>query len=195
MAQLSRMLLVLGVFAACGGTPAKPAETPTNAAAPNCEGAAGPLVRAVTRKDAKADPASVTAEVTKRCQEDHWTEDAVNCMSVAHDKGNVHDCSYNHLTQAQADKLNEVTAPLSTMTASAAMDKMSELKDMMCACHDSACAQHVSDVMTKWSEDMSKEWKDPPKMTDDEVKRASAIGEAMGKCMQAAMSTGQPPPP
>jgi len=195
MAQLSRMLVVLALVAACGGKPATAVEAPKNAAEPDCAGAASVLVKAVAKKDAKADPAAVTAEVTKRCKEDHWTEDAVSCMSVAHDKGNVHDCGYNHLTGAQADKLGEVTASLTTMTAAAALDKMAELRDMMCACHDSACAEHVADVMTKWSQEMAKEWKDPPKMTEDDQKRAGDIGEAMGKCMQAAMSTGPTPRP
>ena len=74
--------------------------------------------------------------------------------------------------------------------AAEAMAKMTEFKDEMCKCKDAKCAQDVSDKMTKWSQEQSKTQKEPPKMSDDEQKKAAAIGEEMGKCMQAAMSTG-----
>jgi hypothetical protein len=192
MAQLVRLVMVLGIVAACGGTPAKPADAPANSAAPDCGGAAGVIVRTLAKPNTKADTAAITTGVTKRCTDDHWTEEAVHCMSGVHDKDGFSGCSYNNLTQAQADKLTEATASLTTMTASAAMDKMSEFKDQMCACHDSACAEHVADDMTKWSQEMAKEWKNPPKMTDEDTRRAQSIGEQMGKCMQAAMSSAKP---
>ena len=52
-----------------------------------------------------------------------------------------------------------------------------------------ACAQHVSDDMTKWGQEMSKDQEEPPRMTEEDTKRVTAVGESMGKCMQAAMST------
>ncbi|HEX4452887.1 MAG TPA: hypothetical protein VH143_18560 [Kofleriaceae bacterium] len=71
-----------------------------------------------------------------------------------------------------------------------AMVKMEQFETEMCACKDSKCAQKVSDEMAKWSQEMAKGNRIPPKMSDDDVKRATAIGEAMGKCMQKAMGAG-----
>jgi hypothetical protein len=76
--------------------------------------------------------------------------------------------------------------------AAAAMAKMTELKDEMCKCKDAKCAQDVSDKMTKWGQEQSKTQKDPPKMSDADQKKAAAIGEEMGKCMQAAMAATPP---
>ena len=69
-----------------------------------------------------------------------------------------------------------------------ALAKMRELKDEMCKCKDAKCAQDVSDKMTKWSQEQSKNQKEPPKMSEEDQKKAAAIGEEMGKCMQTAMS-------
>ena len=74
--------------------------------------------------------------------------------------------------------------------AGAAMAKMTEFKDEMCKCKDAKCAQEVSDKMTKWSQEQSKNQKEPPKMSEEDTKKAAAIGEEMGKCMQAAMGAG-----
>jgi hypothetical protein len=74
--------------------------------------------------------------------------------------------------------------------AGEAMAKMGEFRDEMCACSDTACAQRVSDEMATWSQEQAKDSKEPPKMTDEETKEATQIGEAMGKCMQKAMGAG-----
>src|SRR5215213_6162118 len=76
--------------------------------------------------------------------------------------------------------------------AAAAMAKMAEFKDEMCKCKDAKCAQDVSDKMTKWGEEQSKTQKEPPKMNEADQKKASAIGEEMGKCMQTAMAATPP---
>jgi hypothetical protein len=73
-------------------------------------------------------------------------------------------------------------------SASAAMAKMGEFKDQMCACKDSDCAKRVSDDMTVWSQKMAAEQKNPPKMTEADMKRATELGTRMGECMQAAMA-------
>ena len=78
--------------------------------------------------------------------------------------------------------------------AAEAMAKMSEFKDEMCKCKDAKCAQDVSDKMTKWSQEQSKTQKEPPKMSEEDTKKAAAIGEEMGKCMQAAMGAGAAAP-
>ena len=74
--------------------------------------------------------------------------------------------------------------------AGEAMAKMTEFKDEMCKCKDAKCAQDVSDKMTKWSQEQSKNQKEPPKMSEEDTKKAAAIGEEMGKCMQTAMGAG-----
>ena len=79
--------------------------------------------------------------------------------------------------------------------AGEAMAKMTEFKDEMCKCKDAKCAQDVSDKMTKWSQEQSKNQKEPPKMSEEDTKKAAAIGEEMGKCMQAAMGAGAGAPP
>lgn len=76
--------------------------------------------------------------------------------------------------------------------AAAAMAKMTEFKDEMCKCKDAKCAQDVSDKMTKWGQEQSKTQKEPPKMSDADQKKAAAIGEEMGKCMQTAMAATPP---
>ncbi|HEY5925916.1 MAG TPA: hypothetical protein VIV11_29715 [Kofleriaceae bacterium] len=78
-----------------------------------------------------------------------------------------------------------------------AMAKMTEFKDRMCKCaeHDAKCAQGVSDEMTKWSQEQAKNQKEPPKMSEEDTKKAAAIGEEMGKCMQKAMTPEAPAAP
>jgi hypothetical protein len=73
--------------------------------------------------------------------------------------------------------------------------KMSKFADDMCACKDSPCAQGVADAMTKWGQDMTKNAHQPPKMTEQETKDFTQLGERMGKCMQAAMGGGSTPAP
>ncbi len=79
---------------------------------------------------------------------------------------------------------------LSNNSFADAMSKMEQFETEMCACKDTKCAQKVSDEMAKWSQQMAKGNRVPPKMSDDDVKRATVIGEAMGKCMQKAMGGG-----
>jgi hypothetical protein len=77
-----------------------------------------------------------------------------------------------------------------------AMDKMVEFRDEMCACSDVACAQQVADEMTKWAQEEAKLVDAVGgQMTEERTKRATAIGEEMGNCMQKAMAGPAPPPP
>lgn len=68
-----------------------------------------------------------------------------------------------------------------------AMAKMTWFKDRMCACKDSACMQQVSDEMTKWGQDQARSDREPPKMSEADMKAFTAIGEQMGTCMQKVM--------
>jgi hypothetical protein len=79
--------------------------------------------------------------------------------------------------------------------AAAAMAKMTEFKDEMCKCKDAKCAQDVSDRMSKWTQEQSQGGKAQPKLDEAQQKQASALGEALGKCMASAMTASTPPPP
>jgi hypothetical protein len=80
-------------------------------------------------------------------------------------------------------------------SASDAIAAMKRFKDELCKCTDTPCAQRVSDEMTRWATDMAKSQAQPPKLSDDDLKTATALGEAMGTCMQRAMGGGAPPAP
>lgn len=85
---------------------------------------------------------------------------------------------------------NKQPAPL---PAAAPVDEppmvaMQRFTDEMCRCVDPDCARRVSDDMTKWGQEMAAKYTDPPKMSEDEQRRAVAIGTHMGECMQKAMS-------
>jgi hypothetical protein len=73
-----------------------------------------------------------------------------------------------------------------------AIQKFEQFTGEMCQCRDSACAQHVADDMTKWSMSMAKEWQPEPKLTSDQMKRATDLGQRMAECMTKAMSAGDP---
>ncbi|HEY1547810.1 MAG TPA: hypothetical protein VGG28_08320 [Kofleriaceae bacterium] len=84
------------------------------------------------------------------------------------------------------------TAPaaLSNGSFGDAMAKMGEFKDEMCKCSDTKCAQKVSDEMSVWAQKMAKSNREPPRMSEEDTKRATVLGEEMGKCMQKAMGAG-----
>ena len=74
------------------------------------------------------------------------------------------------------------------------MAKMHEFKDAMCACKDATCAQHVSDDMTTWARDAAQKNTATPRMSDAQLQEMTALGEAMGHCMQTAMGAASPSP-
>jgi hypothetical protein len=82
-------------------------------------------------------------------------------------------------------------APVSEMAGVKA--KMAGFADAMCACKDSACAQKVADAMTKWGQEEAKKDKEAPKLTEQDNKEFTALGERMGTCMQTAMGGGGKP--
>ena len=68
------------------------------------------------------------------------------------------------------------------------LQRYAEFADQTCICMNSACVQHVTGEMSKWAAEMVRE--DPsPKIDEDLIKRATAIGERMAKCMTRAMTT------
>jgi hypothetical protein len=66
----------------------------------------------------------------------------------------------------------------------ALMQEMQKLSDDMCNCKDAACATKVADELKRWSEAAEKR-ANPPRMSDDDVKRARELSERMGRCMAA----------
>jgi hypothetical protein len=80
-----------------------------------------------------------------------------------------------------------VAPPRHTKTDEA-MVKMTAFQDQMCACKDSDCVQRVSNAMTMWAQDKSNAQPERPKLSDEDTKRFTKIGEEMAKCMQKAMA-------
>jgi hypothetical protein len=78
----------------------------------------------------------------------------------------------------------DAAAPAADAWFTEAMVKMSGFADAMCACKDVACAKKVSDDMTEWGQVMEKQHPDPPKLTEEQTKNASDVGQRMGECMQ-----------
>jgi hypothetical protein len=70
------------------------------------------------------------------------------------------------------------------------MQVMEQFVEDMCDCHDSQCSQRVVDEMTRWSQDQAKNNREPPKPSDEDIRRFAELGERMGMCMQKAMSAG-----
>jgi hypothetical protein len=191
-------LLMLTIVACGGGRRADPPPSPPSNSSSRpveCTSAAATITRILAADVKQSDTASVQTNVEKRCTDDHWTAEARSCLAAASTEPALTKCGYNHFTQAQQDRLDDATAGLGTASIQYAMKMMEQFRDDMCACKDAACAQQVSEVMTEWSLRMSREQRKPPKMTEESVKRATEIGETMGKCMQAAMGASQPPTP
>lgn len=71
-----------------------------------------------------------------------------------------------------------------------ALQAFEQFADDMCNCHDAQCASDVADEMTKWSRDDAGKRDEPRKMNNEELERASMLGERLGSCMQKAMAGG-----
>jgi hypothetical protein len=186
MGKHAIVLLVL-VLACSKGEQTKPK-------GPECGPAVEALVKTLPLKDAQADEkrSNAKALIGNRCAEDKWNDTARACMIGAATGEAQRDCFYKNLTQEQQDKLDRALRPFlgsdERARAEDVMATMEGFKDQMCACKDAKCAERVSDDMTKWSQQAARDMKDPPRLTDEDTRRASDIGEAMGRCMQAAMS-------
>jgi len=78
-------------------------------------------------------------------------------------------------------------APREVSDGELALEKMDSFAEKMCRCSDPRCAQDVADEMTKWAQEQSAKLSSN-KLSEDDQRRAMAIGERMGRCMQQAMS-------
>ncbi len=190
MRQIVYVWLVAMAAACNRGTPAT-TTTPTNSVEhDDCATSSAALAKLFTPPGEEAARPNLESTIATRCTEDHWTPAARNCLTAATSDAAVNECAYKHLTQEQADKFADVL-PSSPGTREA-MAKMDEFKVAMCACADAACAQRVADDMTRWSQEMARDQRPQPKMSEEDVKRAAAIGEEMGQCMQRAMTQAGP---
>jgi hypothetical protein len=97
-------------------------------------------------------------------------------------------------TDGSAASGSAVAAASSGSASPAVVDgmltKMSEFKDKICACPDQTCVAGVQDEMKQWGEDLSKQGIKQPTLTDDQTKRATVIGEALGKCLKRISNMG-----
>jgi hypothetical protein len=72
--------------------------------------------------------------------------------------------------------------------------KMQQLADDMCQCRDRQCTERVVDEMMKWSQDQARSVK-PPRLSEQDMRRAEKIGLRMGECMGRAIRVEAPEPP
>jgi len=102
-------------------------------------------------------------------------------------------CIANAKTRRDLDACTTKLAPEDRAQTLEAIVKMKQFTAQMCACTTSGCAQQVSDEMTKWGQEQARDNAEPPKLTEEETKQFTEIGEQMGKCMQKAMTTEPQP--
>jgi hypothetical protein len=172
MNRLVLLLLVVG----CSSPP------PPQTAANSCPATPEPRCKTAVEKAAtitKIRDREVTMEIGE-CEQHEWPMQARQCIVDAHAPADLTACGAKFSLGKKG-----IFADGSTMDK--AMKQMKLYRDQFCACKDSACAQKVSDDMTKWGQEMAKDDVEPPKMSEEETKEFTAIGEEMGKCMQKAM--------
>lgn len=125
-------------------------------------------------------PRDITIAIGE-CDQDGWSVAVRKCVASAHTRDDLDQCSLRH-------KVVHHGVFADRSSTGEAMTAMHGFRDQMCACTDTKCAQLVSDEMTKWGQEQARENRDPPNMSEDEIKAFTQIGEEMGKCMQKAMS-------
>jgi hypothetical protein len=84
------------------------------------------------------------------------------------------------------DKIEEeIKACESKLAGEGQLDAMERFKDQVCACMDKACADKVTQEMTVWGNSHKDE-----KLSEDDMKRATVLGEQMAKCMEKLYTAG-----
>ena len=156
--------------------------------------AGAPTCKDAVTKARSADEAmtfDAAARLVGKCELKDWTVATRKCIAAAKDRHELDACT-------------EKLTPEDQTQLQVALAAMTRFKDEFCQCTTSACAQRVSDKMTKWSQEQAKIEHEPPKMTDEQSKLFTDLGEQMAKCMQKAMSVPDdaiqgsptaPPPP
>jgi hypothetical protein len=175
---MKRVVLSVVFLVACGGPVQPPPEPPSNHPASTelrCKTAVEHAATVV-----HVSPREVTMAIGE-CEQQEWPQLARECVNDIKSDADLVACG-------EHDGLGKRGIFAGHTSSEKALAKMEEFKDKLCACKDAACTQHVSDEMSKWAQDAAKDQTEPPHMTEEDTKRATAIGEEMGTCMQAAMS-------
>lgn len=109
-----RLLALLVLTAGCGG--AKPAPAPPPApdpipetAGPDC-GIVADKLAIVVHADAPDAQAGAKAQLTARCTQDHWSDEARSCFATAESDAELDGCR-QHLDEAQNAALDKVAPP------------------------------------------------------------------------------------
>ncbi len=175
------MKLAIVVFAACASAPPPPPPTANQCVAvePSCRTAVEKIRAFESLRDRE-----ITLTIGE-CDQQEWSLQTRQCVAGAHASTDLAAC---------ATKFNIAKTGIfrDHPSAASAMAALTKFKDQMCLCKDSACAQQVSEDMTKWGQEMAKDDRVPAKFSDEETKELTAVGEAMGHCMQKAMGGGTP---
>jgi hypothetical protein len=178
-----KLMVMVVVLGACYGTASAPTPVVAKNACPAPELSCKEAVETSSSRTKLRDR-DVTL-VIGICAQNNWSVDARKCVASAHSDDDLVACGKRFALGTRgvfADRASTKEA----------MTVMHTFEDEMCACKDSPCAQRVSDEMTKWGEEQARDNREPPKMSDEEVKQFTQIGEHMGKCMQKAMGGGTP---
>jgi hypothetical protein len=159
---------------------------------PTCDQAATNIVAVQTKGEKSVHAMEAKGAVAKTCTESKWSDDARACITKATTSKELKMCAKDKLTGEQGDRLKAASVGLGAGGFEEAMAKMGELKDKMCKCTDAKCAQAVSDELTKWGQEEAAQHEDE-KPTEEQMKQAQQIGEAMANCMMKAMGGDTPP--
>ncbi len=168
----------LGLAIALSACASAPPATPANACA-----ASGPSCKSAVEKAgalAKLRDRDITLAIGQ-CEQQAWTAPAKQCIADARATTDLTACGTKFALGTKG-----IFADMATLDG--LFKAMVGYKEQMCACKDSKCATAVSDAMTKWGAEQEKMDREPPRMSEDDTKKFTEIGEAMGTCMQKAMT-------
>jgi len=121
------------------------------------------------------------------CEQLRWNVEARKCVAASRASADLIACSGKF-------SLGQHGIFAESMTPQKAIAEMTHFRDAMCACKDATCAQQVSDEMTRWGQAEQRSGREPPKLSDDDVKVFTQVGEDMGHCMMKAMSNASAKP-
>lgn len=196
---MRRFLIVLAFVVACGGGQASAPSTvvandhPADPAAGECAAIAPTLAKSYKGRP-NLEAGKLDRTISSHCVDDDWNKALRACLKTSASERDSSRCKHDHMTRDQGKRLDGALEPDVVSGAAEAMAAMHAFAEKMCTCKDSACAQRVSDEMTKWAQEMSRSEKEPPRMTEKDTQEAAALGEQMGRCMQAAMGASPPTP-
>lgn len=103
-----RQWLIACVLVACGGKQSRTAQPA--ATGPTCAEVGVHAAPMFHTDDATSD--RIAASVAGHCDVDGWSVAAKTCAMAASNHDALHDCSYQHLTREQSDKLTASLTPM-----------------------------------------------------------------------------------